>query len=202
MMFRTNPFRFSPHGSNLVKRSTSFLCVFTYAVLHSSLADPSRIKWYAMLWDFFLSIDSGTVVFASTDWLSPWMCDGPSQGIPIILSLYLKPLRYSQHCFIAMNSEPRDEDSTPVCFLLHQCVNAEFNKTKKPVLDQRVTISDAWSASTFARIWNPKPRGSGMFPGSSSFPSIWPNSLAVQSRCSNCDSSITGSLGSNTNSVL
>ena len=91
------------------------------------------------------------------------MWDGPSQGIPIILSLYLKPLSYSQHCFIAMNSEPKDEDSTPVCFLLHQCVNAEFKKTKKPVLDLRVAVSDAWSASTFGRIWNPKPRGSGMF---------------------------------------
>ena len=39
-----------------------------------------------------------------------------------------------------MNSEPNDEDSTLVCFLLNQCISAQFKYTKKPVLDRLVTV--------------------------------------------------------------
>ena len=68
----------------------------------------------------------------------------------------------------------------------------------KPVLDHRVTVSPAWSASTLPRMTNPSPLGSGMLGGSSSFPSTCPKSLDVQSLLSKSDSSTTGSLRSNT----
>ena len=42
----------------------------------------------------FFKVESGMVVLASTDWLSPSMYVGPSTGMPIILNLYLRPLMY------------------------------------------------------------------------------------------------------------
>ena len=69
-----------------------------------------------MLWLFFFKIELGMPQLASTDWLSPWMHAGPSQGIPIIRSLYRSPRRYSQHCFIVTNSEPTRENRTKFCW--------------------------------------------------------------------------------------
>ena len=74
--------------------------------------------------------------------------------------------------------------------------------TRKPVLDLLVTVSEAWSASTFALVVNPRPLGSGAFGGKVLLPSRCPNSLDVQSFLSYLDSSMTGSLGSKTSSVL
>ena len=68
---------------------------------------------------------------------------GPSTGMPIILNLYLRPLMYSQPCFIATNSEPNDEDSTDVCFLLHQYTRAQLKYIRNPVLDCLDTVSHA-----------------------------------------------------------
>jgi hypothetical protein len=48
-----------------------------------------------------------------------------------------------------------------------------------------VTVSEAWSASTFARIVKPSPLGSGIFAGNYSFPWTCPNSLVVQSWAAN-----------------
>ena len=42
-----------------VSISAGFRCMLTCTVLHSSQAVPSRTKWYAMLCDFFFSVDSG-----------------------------------------------------------------------------------------------------------------------------------------------
>ena len=121
---------------------------------------------------------------------------GPTTGIPIIRSLYLKPLMYLQHCFIAMNSHPKDDDSMPVCFLLHQYTGPLLRYTRRPVVDLLVAVSAASSASTFALMINPIPHGSGIFRGTTSSPWRWPNLLAVQSLCSNSCSFTTGSLGS------
>ena len=96
-------------------------------------------------------------------------------------SLYLSPRRYSQHCFIAMNSAPKDDDMILVCFLLHQWTNEQFKYTNIPVRDLLVTVSEAWSASTLAMIVNLIPLSSGMLGGSSSLPLTCPNSLDVQS---------------------
>ena len=78
-------------------------------------------------------------------------------GIHIIQSLYLRLQMYSQHCFIVINSEPKDEDSTLACFLLHQYTNALLMYTRKSVLEHQVTMSESWSASTFVRIVKPIP---------------------------------------------
>ena len=127
------------------------------------------------------------------------MYDGYSHGIPIILSLYHSPCRYSQHCFIVMNSDPKEDDSTLVCFFDHQNTGALLIYTRKPVLD---LVSDAWSTSTFAHMTKPMPLGSDISFSVSSFPTACPNSLAIQSLLSNFGSSISGLLGSYTNSVL
>ena len=89
-------------------------------------------------------------------------------------SLYLSPCRYSQHCFIAINSAPKDDDSMLVCFLLHQWTNEQFKYTNIPVLDLLVTVSEAWSTSTLETIVNPIPLGSGLLGGISSLPSTCP----------------------------
>ena len=113
---------------------------------------------------------------------------GCSHGIPIIPSLYRSPHRYSQHCFIAMNSDPKEDDSTLVCFFHHQNTGALLIYTRKPVLDLLVVVSDTWSASTFTHMTKPMPLGSGMSFGVSSFPTTCPNSLPVQSLLSNLES--------------
>ena len=64
-------------------------------------------------------------------------------GIPIILNLYLSPLRYSVHCFIAVNAEPKELDSIDVCFLDIQYTGALFMKTRNHVLDLLVIVSTA-----------------------------------------------------------
>jgi hypothetical protein len=128
---------------------------------------------------------------------------GPSQGMPIIRSLCRSPCRRcSQRCFIATNSEPNELDLQPVCFFDNQQTGAQLC-TKNPVLNHLVTALAVWSASTFASITNPSPRGSGMSGGSSSFPCCrCPNSLHVQSFSSKADLLRTGSLGSCTISAL
>ena len=46
-----------------------------------------------MLWDFFFKVESGMVVLAKTDWLSPQMHVGPMMGIPIMLQLASKTVQ-------------------------------------------------------------------------------------------------------------
>ena len=77
-------------------------------------------------------------------------------------SLYLSPRRYSQHCFFAINSAPKEEGSILACFLLHQWTNEQYKYTSIPVLYLLVTLSEAWSASTLETIVNPIHLGSGM----------------------------------------
>ena len=101
-----------------------------------------------------------------------------------------------------MNLDPKEDDSMLVCFFDHQNTGALLIYTRKPVLDLLVVVSDTWSASTFTHMTKPTPLGSGMSFGVSSFPTMCPISLAVQSLLSNFGSSISGSLGSYTNSVL
>lgn len=60
-----------------------------------------------MEFDFFFKVDSGRLVFLITDILSAFTMVGPSNGTPIIRSLYLKPSANSTPTFIAVNSEPK-----------------------------------------------------------------------------------------------
>ena len=82
-------------------------------------------------------------MFDKTDWLSPKTYDGKSTEMPIILSLYLKPLMCSQQSFIAMNSAPKDDVSIEVCFFEYQYIGALFKYIRNPVLDLLVTVSPA-----------------------------------------------------------
>ena len=47
-------------------------------------------------------------------------------SIPIIWILYQILRTYSRHCFMAMNSEPKELVSMPVCFLDIQKIGVEF----------------------------------------------------------------------------
>ena len=66
---------------------------------------------------------------------------------------------------MAMNSEPKELVSTPVCFLDIQNIGADFRYIRKPGQEFRVMESVAWSASTKALVTNPSPRGSGISGG-------------------------------------
>ena len=69
-------------------------------------------------------------------------------GIPIILSLYLKPHRASIPYFMATNSVPNIDVSTVDCFFEDHCTSAVFMYIKKPLLDPQDTLSPAWLLST------------------------------------------------------
>ena len=131
-------------------------------------------------------------MFANTNWLSPSIKTGTSHEIPIMLSLYFKTFRYSRHCFIVVNSDPNVLLSMLVCFFENQQTRAELRYKKKPVLDLRVTVSDAWYASTFSLTTKPSPIGSGILGEISSFPSKCQNSLEAHSFRWKLDSPITG----------
>ena len=127
------------------------------------------------------------------------MCAGTTQGITITLNLYMRPRRYSQHCFIAINTNPKLLYSTLFFLREDQYTKDEFRCTRNPVLDRLVTVSDA---SNFALIINPSPWGWGTIGGISSVPCIRPNSLEVRSFSSKSDSSTHGLLVSKNSSVL
>jgi hypothetical protein len=100
-------------GMSFVKMSALLLPVGSYAIWTMSLATTSRTKCYAIAFDFFFNVDSGTLVFFTTNILCTPTCAWPSMGIPIILNLYLSPLIISIPVFSAMNSDPNVEVSKP-----------------------------------------------------------------------------------------
>ena len=82
--------------SGLVRRSAKFSDVCTLAIALC----------------FFLSVDVGMVELATTDLLTQKAYDGPSIGIPNILSLQRNDSSISARLFIAANSGMKVEDST------------------------------------------------------------------------------------------
>ena len=60
--------------------------------------------------------------------------------IPIILSLYLKPLKAFLLCFIVTNSALKTDVSTVDCFFESHCNNAVIMYTKKPLLELQDTF--------------------------------------------------------------
>ena len=89
-------------------------------------------------------------------------------GMPIILSMYLKPNGYSQHCLIATNSLPSELLYDDFCFLDSQKTGAPVRYTINPVLDLLVTLSPAKSASNKVRIINSFPIALGALSGNNS----------------------------------
>ena len=185
---RTNLFRFSPEGRGFVIRSAGLSEVLTQVVLHSSRAHPSRTKWYAIELDFFFNVESGAVVFARTDWLSPYINVGSLHWIPNILSLQRSPRTYSVACFIATNSLPNVLVLHDVCFFESQQMGAPFRNTMKPVLERQVSVSLTWSLSTKTLIRIGDPLRASMFGGITSFTS--PQTVWLQSLRGNLASSI------------
>ena len=103
-------------GSALVIRLGGFASILMYAVLYSSHANPSLTNGYAIELLFFFKFESSIVVFQRNYWLSPYTNTGFLTGMPIILSFYLRPCRYTQQIFIATNSLPKKLVLTDVCF--------------------------------------------------------------------------------------
>ena len=64
-------------------------------------------------------------------------------GIPIILSLYLKPLRALMPYFMATNTVPNTDIFTVDCFFAYYCAKMVFTYIKKPLLDVSDTLSHA-----------------------------------------------------------
>ena len=51
-----------------------------------------------------------------------------------IINLQQRPRKYSLHCFIAMNPDPKEKVSTEVCFLLNQWTKEQFYPDKETCL--------------------------------------------------------------------
>ena len=107
---------------------------------------------------------------------------------------------YSQACFIAMNSEPKELVSIVVCFLEVQYIGALLTKIINPVRERLLVVSPVWSESTKAHNVTAAPLDSGMLGGSSSV--LDPYTVADQSSLEKAESSMVGSEGSNTMTPL
>ena len=106
----TNDNSFAPADSGLVSRSAGLRCMFTYAVLHLSLAHPSCTKKYATLCAFFFRVESGIVVLSKTllivsvdvRWLVTWNTHHPQlvPQSPDVFSTHLhsRELRAKRAC--------------------------------------------------------------------------------------------------------
>ena len=95
--------------------------------------------------------------------------------MPIMRSLYRIPQTYPRHYLMATILLPKDELSKLVCFFDIQYTGAMFTYIIYPLLDRRVTVSPAWSASTLDITTKLKPHGEGMFGGISYLPDTWQN---------------------------
>jgi hypothetical protein len=89
-------------------------------------ATASRTRWYAMELCFFFRVDVGTVELVTTDLLSQKTFTGPSIGIPNILNLYHSDSNISTKMRMAINSDPKLDDSTVFWALEYQMIGAQF----------------------------------------------------------------------------
>jgi hypothetical protein len=85
----------------------------------------------------------------------------PSNGIPIILSMYRRPSIMSTAIRNATKSETNVEDSTVFCLLECHKIGALFTKMRTPVWDRRVSQHPAWSVSMKQEVTTETPLGSG-----------------------------------------
>ena len=75
--------------------------------------------------------------------VSTMTCVGSSIGIPIILTLYVKPHIISMATFSAVNSDTKLEVLMLLCFLLDHKIGDLLMKTRIPVVDLHVSLSPA-----------------------------------------------------------
>ena len=135
-------------GSTLVKISARLVSVSSLAMRQIPDATASRHLWYATLWCFLRSTDSGVDEFLYTASLSQNISVGPSIGTPNILNLYLSAVTSSTAFFNAVNSEPKVDVSTEFCLLLNQSIGARLQNISIPVYKRLVIFSAEWMAST------------------------------------------------------
>lgn len=154
---------------------------------------------YDTLEVFFFIMEFGTEVFQRTDWLSPKIKDGFCTIIPVILNLYRRLRRYSQHCTHCHEFTTKRLVSREDCFLENQKIGTPLRYTTNPVLDLWVRLTPAKSSSTKAQIVNSFPIAIGVFPGNSSL--ISPQKC-FQICCLNKFMSISRYVGSSTNLEL
>ena len=95
--------------------------------------------------------------FLYTDSFSQKMSVDLSMGTPDILSLHLKDAIISTAFFIAVNSDPNVDVSTPVFLLLCHILGARLQSISIPVMDLLVVLSPAWLAPTnqWVNIYSP-----------------------------------------------
>ena len=79
----------------------------SFAIWKEPLATASLLMWYAMLWFFLLSCDSGVNAFLYNASLLQNMSVDPSIGTPNVLVFYLKAAINSTAFFMAVNSDPK-----------------------------------------------------------------------------------------------
>ena len=95
-----------------------------------------------------------------------------SIGTPNILSFYRKAAISYTAFFIAVNSEPNVEVSTPFYCLLCQIIGALLQNISTPVINLFVVLSLAWFASTKQCVDMDNPHGSGISKGIGSLESL------------------------------
>jgi hypothetical protein len=80
-------------------------------------------------------VDEGIVEFFTMVLLSTRTAAGPSMGIPIMRSLYRKPLIISVATRNATNSDPNVDVSTVFCDFEYQIIGALLRYKRIPVCD-------------------------------------------------------------------
>jgi hypothetical protein len=123
--------------NNLVKRSTRFVSESSLAIRAVPLATASLLKWYPILWCFFLIADSGFDQFMVTASLSQ-MSAGPINGTPNIRHLYLKIL-FSSIQFSAQQSQTQKyltQLCSAVCCAKSLSIHKLINQEVPPLLGQ------------------------------------------------------------------
>ena len=115
----------------------------TQASLITFAAIASRTRWYVIALCFYFKTLEGTVVFNTTDILSPNINAGPSNVTPNDLSINLISRMSSVAILDATNSEPKVDVSTVFCCLDTHLTGVLFTMTRIPVIDLLVTKSCA-----------------------------------------------------------
>ena len=104
-------------------------------------ATASRHLWYATLWCFLRSTNSGVDEFLYTALLSQNISVGLSTGTPNILNFYLSAVTSSTAFFNTVKSEPKVDDSTEFCLLLNQSIGAWLQNISIPVCEPQYSGS-------------------------------------------------------------
>jgi len=164
-------FRFTSNATFFVNASARFVAVGSYATRIIPAATASRLMWKLIELCFFVNLDSGILAFLNTASLSMNTLQGPSIGIPKLISLRRSAINRSRAILSAVDSDPYVADSTEFCLLLNWIIHVFWINMRIPVCDLLVTTLPAWLASTKQLIVREFPNGSG--PGLEKSNTLW-----------------------------